>query len=99
RGKKALSSYRKKLHACAVKRGLWQVLGFYEPQYFHIPPDLVVRGIIAHRKPPDVRICRLRNQSRVGTVPPSTSTPHCPACLARRWEGPRLERGAGRGRT
>ena len=50
----------------------------------HIPPNLVVRGITAHRKPPDVRICRLRNQSRVGTVPPSTSTPHCPACMARR---------------
>src|SRR5215472_14818408 len=41
----------------------------------HIPPNLVVRSITAHRKPPDVRICRLRNQSRVGTVPPSTSTP------------------------
>ena len=46
----------------------------------HIPPDLVVKGITAHRKPPDVRICRLRNQSRVGTVPPSTSTPQQPAC-------------------
>jgi hypothetical protein len=45
---------------------------------FHIPPDLVVRGIAAHRKPPDVRIWRLRNQSHVGTVPPSTSTPHWP---------------------
>ena len=42
--------------------------------------DLVVRSITAHRKPPEVRICRLRNQSRVGTVPPSTSTPHWPAC-------------------
>ena len=51
---------------------------------FHIPPDLVVRGITAHRKPPDVRIWRLRNQSCVGTVPSSTSTPHWPACLARR---------------
>jgi len=51
----------------------------------HIPPDLVVRAIIAHRKPPDVRICRLRNQSAVGTRPPSTSTPHWPACCARRW--------------
>ena len=50
----------------------------------HIPPDLVVRDITAHRKPPEVRICRLRNQSLVGTIPPSTSTPHCPACLARR---------------
>src|SRR5215471_17924776 len=46
--------------------------------------DLVVRSITAHRKPPDVRICRLRNQSRVGTVPPSTSTPYWPACWARR---------------
>ena len=31
------------------------------------------------------RIWRLSNQSRVGTVPPSTSTPHWPACWARRW--------------
>ena len=29
--------------------------------YFHIPPDLVVSGSTAHRKPPEVRICRLRN--------------------------------------
>src|SRR5216683_2661252 len=42
-------------------------------QIFHIPPDLVVRGIPAHRKPPEVMICRLRNQSAVGTRPPSTS--------------------------
>src|SRR5215475_606052 len=47
-------------------------------------PNFVVRGLTAHRKPPDVRIGRLRNQSRVGTVPPSTSTPHWPACWARR---------------
>src|SRR5262249_9946370 len=47
--------------------------------------DLVVRGIPAHRKPPEVRIWRLRNQSAVGTRPPSTSTPHWPACCARRW--------------
>src|SRR5438046_5857702 len=46
--------------------------------------NLVVRGITAHRKPPDVRIWRLSNQSRVGTFPPSTSTPHWPACWARR---------------
>ena len=46
----------------------------------HIPSDLVVECGTAHRKPPEVRICRLRNQSRVGTVPPSTSTPHWPAC-------------------
>jgi hypothetical protein len=50
----------------------------------HIPSDLVVAGVTAHRKPPEVRICRLRNQSAVGTRPPSTSTPHCPACMARR---------------
>ena len=47
---------------------------------FHIPPNLVVERLLTHRKPPEVRIWRLRSQSRVGTVPPSTSTPHCPAC-------------------
>jgi hypothetical protein len=52
---------------------------------FHIPPNLVVERVTAHRKPPEVRIWRLSNQSRVGTVPPSTSTPHCPPCRARRW--------------
>ena len=41
---------------------------------FHIPPNLVVERNTAHRKPPDVRIWTLRNQSRVGTCPPSTST-------------------------
>jgi hypothetical protein len=51
---------------------------------FHIPPNLVVERVTAHRKPPEVRICRLRNQSAVGTRPSSTSTPHCPACWARR---------------
>src|SRR3954471_10463388 len=40
----------------------------------HIPPNYVVKRGIAHRKPPEVRICRLRNQSLVGTRPPSTST-------------------------
>jgi hypothetical protein len=50
----------------------------------HIPPDYVVKCVIAQRKPPEVRICRLRNQSAVGNRPPSTSTPHCPACWARR---------------
>jgi hypothetical protein len=50
----------------------------------HIPSDLVVECVTAHRKPPDVRIWRLSNQSRVGTFPPSTATPHCPACWARR---------------
>src|SRR5437867_2561924 len=48
----------------------------------HIPLNLVVECVTTHPKPPDVRICRLRNQSCVGTVPPSTSTPHCPACWA-----------------
>jgi hypothetical protein len=50
----------------------------------HIPPDLVVAGVTAQRKPPEVRICRLRNQSAVGTRPPSTSTPQWPLCWARR---------------
>jgi hypothetical protein len=50
----------------------------------HIPPELVVERVTAHRKPPDVRICTLRNQSLVGKRPPSTSTPYWPACLARR---------------
>src|SRR2546425_9092469 len=39
----------------------------------------------AHRKPPDVRICRLSIQSDVGTRPPSTSTPHLPT-----FKGPAL---------
>ena len=51
----------------------------------HIPSDLVVDCVTAQRKPPEVRIWRLSNQSRVGTVPPSTSTPHGPTCWARRW--------------
>src|SRR5215470_13141029 len=46
-------------------------------------PDFVVRGITAQRKPPELRIWRLSIQSGVGTCPPSTSTPHCPACSAR----------------
>jgi|SRR4029453_15013830 DNA invertase Pin-like site-specific DNA recombinase len=52
--------------------------------FAHIPPNLVVDGVPAQRKPPEVRICKLSIQSAVGTRPPSTSTPHCPACLARR---------------
>jgi uncharacterized protein (DUF2235 family) len=52
---------------------------------FHIPPTLVVRDVTAQRNPPEVRIWTLRNQSRVGTRPPSPSTPHWPARLARRW--------------
>src|SRR6266849_6398792 len=51
---------------------------------FSAHPNYVVECGIAHRKPPDVRICRWRNQSAVGTRPPSTATPHCPACLPRR---------------
>src|SRR5258705_7908016 len=43
---------------------------------FTAHPDLVVECGTAQRKPLEVRIWRLRNQSRVGTVPPSTSTPH-----------------------
>ena len=54
------------------------------PKKKHIPSDLVVECIPAHRKPPEVRIWRLSSQSCVGTVPPSTSTPHWPACWARR---------------
>jgi hypothetical protein len=53
-----------------------RVMGIISSKFLHIPPDLVVRGIPAHRKPPEVRIWRLRNQSAVGTRPPSTSTPH-----------------------
>jgi hypothetical protein len=45
-------------------------------QKFHIPSDLVVACVTAQRKPPDVRIGRLRNQSCVGNRPPSTATPH-----------------------
>jgi hypothetical protein len=43
---------------------------------FHIPSNLVVECVTIHRKPPEVRIWRVRNQSWVGTRPPSTSTPH-----------------------
>jgi hypothetical protein len=43
---------------------------------FHIPSDFVVECVTAQRKPPEVRIWTLRNQSAVGTRPPSTSTPH-----------------------
>jgi hypothetical protein len=35
---------------------------------FQIPSDLVVECVPTHRKPPEVRIWRLSNQSRVGTV-------------------------------
>ena len=50
-----------------------------------IPPNYVVAAIPAHRKPSEVRICRLSIQSGVGMRPPSTSTPHVPALRARRW--------------
>src|SRR5499426_3424418 len=42
----------------------------------HFSHSTELRGerVTAQRKPPEVRICKLRNQSRVGTVPPSTST-------------------------
>jgi hypothetical protein len=36
----------------------------------HIPANYVVEGIPAQRKPPEVRICRVRNQGR-GARPPS----------------------------
>src|SRR6267142_966983 len=43
---------------------------------FTAHPNYVVEDTTTHRKPPEMRICRLRNQSAVGTRPPSTSTPH-----------------------
>src|SRR6266568_2806474 len=43
---------------------------------FTAHPNLVVACVLAHRKPPEVRICRLSIQSVVGKTPPSTSTPH-----------------------
>src|SRR4029453_4857035 len=52
-------------------------------QKSHTPPNYVVEDGTTQRKPPEVRIWTLRNQSRVGTRPPSTSTPHFPACWAR----------------
>src|SRR5438876_11335093 len=47
---------------------------------FTAHPDYVVECGIAPRKPPEVRIWTLRNQSCVGMRPPSTSTPQWPAC-------------------
>src|SRR6266496_1187467 len=61
----------------AVKAMVLHGLGFLNqqlylvPHFFHTPPNYVVECGIAHRKPPDVRIWRLSNQSRVGTLPPS----------------------------
>jgi hypothetical protein len=63
--------------------GQWQGFGS-ERGFYHIPSLLVVECVTTHRKPPEVRICKLSIQSAVGTHPPSTSTPHCPACWARR---------------
>ena len=37
-----------------------------------------MKRVITQRTPPEVRSCRLRNPSCVGTRPPSTSTPHGP---------------------
>ena len=45
-----------------------------ETIFFESP--LVVKGATTHRNPPEVRMCRLSNPSRVGSRPPSTSTPH-----------------------
>src|SRR5438128_12444025 len=61
-----------------VRNGLKKKSSHAQSNYYHIPPNLVVERVTTHRKPPEVRIWRLSNQSRVGTVPPSTSTPHCP---------------------
>ena len=72
------------LYAAKALRGAPVRVTLVDRRNFHIPSDLVVECGTAHRKPPEVRICRLRNQSAVGTRPPSTSTPHCPACWARR---------------
>ena len=49
---------------------------------WQMPHSIELRGgvVSTHRKPPEVRICRLRNQSVVGTRPPSTATPHWSAC-------------------
>jgi hypothetical protein len=58
-------------HEWKFPESVWEI-----SERFHIPSDLVVAYVSAQRKPPDVRICRLRNQSCVGNRPPSTSTPH-----------------------
>ena len=47
-----------------------------ETSHSHIPPDYVAECLSTQRKPPEVRICRLRNQLAAGTLPPSPSTPH-----------------------
>jgi len=55
-----------------------------KPGYYHIPSPVVVACMSTHRKPTDVRRWRGSSQSCVGIVPPVTSTPHWPACWARR---------------
>src|SRR5262249_21768951 len=52
------------------------------PSAHKMAHSIELRGgvVSTHRKPPEVRICRLSIQSVVGTRPPSTSTPHWPAC-------------------
>ena len=47
-----------------------------ETSHAHIPPDYVAECLSTQLKPPEGRICRLRNQSAAGTLPPSPSTPH-----------------------
>jgi hypothetical protein len=42
------------MKAFALERRVYPVI-----RKNHIPPDLVVEAISAHRKPPEVRICRL----------------------------------------
>jgi hypothetical protein len=55
-----------------------------KPGYYHIPSPVVVACMPTHRKPTDVGLWRGSSQSCVGTVPSVTSTPHWPACWARR---------------
>src|SRR6266705_2030403 len=94
----ALESFSGYVAADELYEGPYCVLSAVDNRRYkrilHIPPNLVVKRVTAHRNPPEVRIWRFRNQSCVGTLPPSTSTPHCPACWARRWEGTRLYRWA-----
>jgi hypothetical protein len=64
------------LERLAQEKPDWEALVTYRSH------SIELRGgvVSTHRKPLEVRICRLRNQSIVGTRPPSTSTPHWPAC-------------------
>jgi cellulose biosynthesis protein BcsQ len=68
----------------ALKYSIKDLITGHMTDFSHIPSHLVVERVTAQRKPPEVRIWRLRNQSAAGNRPPSTSTPHWPACLARR---------------